>query len=333
MFNRLKLMPKMVALFLLIGLIPMLVTLAVSFFLAERTLTEAIETEIKIFHGQQQRYLETWFAFQKNLAEAAAATYDVYNSLNHYVDDPWATENEIFMWENQNRLILTPFLEGIVERSDFAYVVVANRKGIVISASDRNRLQDDLSGRAYFQKALRGQTNISEIFYSDLLAENCLVIATPVYNNGEVSGTVSGVMVFLLNVPRISTILADGLDVIGKSADAYLVDVNQILLTVPRSQQGMTVLKTRVATTAATEAARAIAAGNRDYHQLFVYHDLQGKKVIGNASTLTFGEQLVGLNVKVDYDEAFAVVNQLRNIALSLAVVFCVLVIIIGFSF
>ncbi|HHW12951.1 MAG TPA: HAMP domain-containing protein [Firmicutes bacterium] len=333
MFNRLKLMPKMVTLFLLIVLIPMLVALVVSFSLAEQALTEAIETEIKIFHGQQQRYLETWFAFQKNVAEAAAATQDVYDSLNYYVDDPWATENELFMWENRNRLILTPFLESIVERYDFAYVMVANRKGIVVSATNRNRLRDDLSGREYFQKALLGQTNISEIFYSDLLAENCLVIATPIYSNGEASGTVNGVMIFLLNVPRISKILTDGLDVIGKSADAYLVDANQILLTVPRFQQGMAVLRTKIATEAAAEAARAIAAGNRDFQQFFVYNDLQGKKVIGNASTLTFGEQLVGLNVKVDYDEAFAAVNKLRDFALFLAVVSCAIVVMIGFTF
>ena len=82
MFNRFKLMPKMVTLFLLIGLLPMLVALIASFLLADQALTDAVETEIKIFHEQQQRYLEHWFELQKNVAEAAAATQDVYESLN-----------------------------------------------------------------------------------------------------------------------------------------------------------------------------------------------------------------------------------------------------------
>lgn len=326
-------MPKMVTLFLLIGLLPMLVALIASFLLADQALTDAVETEIKIFHEQQQRYLEHWFELQKNVAEAAAATQDVYESLNYYVDDPWVTENEIFQWENRNRLVLTPFLQSIIERYDISFISITNRAGKVVSSTDRNRLNDDLSEREYFQKALLGQTNISKVFYSDILEENCLVIATPVYSDGDASGVLNGVMIFFLNVSRISSTLTDGLDAIGKSADAYLVDTNQILLTMPRSQQGMEILQTRINTAAAAEAAQAVAAGDRNYHRIFVYDDLRGKKVIGNASTLTLGEQLVGLNVKVDYDEAFAAVNQLRNFALILAAVICVVVVIIGLAF
>jgi len=332
LFARMKLMPKMVALFLVIGLMPMLIILLFSFSIANQSLTQEIEAKIQIFYEQQETIFQNWFESQRDVAETVATTRDIYESLNYYMDGQHLTDGETFLWNTRNREVLTPLLQKLATQYDFQFVTVLDRNGRVISASDPERLNDNLSGRDYFEKALLGQTSISGIFYSAIMNANCLVIATPIYNNGG-SGKVTGVMNFFLNVPQISATLTNGLETMGRTADAYLVDANQTLLTVPRFQQGLEVLKTKINTEAAREAAQAAAAGNIGHNRIIIYNDMQGKKVIGNSSTLILGEQLVGFNLKIDYDEVFAVVNQLKRIATIMAIIVCAAVIIIGFSF
>lgn len=338
MFNRMKLMPKMITFFLLIGLLPMLITVVLSLVLADQALTEEVVAQVSLFHGQQQTILTNWFGSQRDVAAMVAGTRDVYESLNYYYDDQsmagWNSDElrTPFLWETRNKEVLTPFLQKLVSQYGFQFSTVINREGTVISASDSKRLNDNLSGQGYFEKALRGQTNISEIFHSEIMNQNCMVLATPIYSNGT-SGTVNGVINFFLNVAQISEMLTGELELIGKTADAYLVDAKQTLLTVPRFSQGMEVLKTRINTVAAEEAARAVSARDLNFQRVFVYQDMQGNKVIGNTSTFTLGEQTVGFNIKVDYDEAFGVVGQLQQFAIFLAIAISVVVALIGVFF
>ena len=322
----------MITLLLLIGLLPMLIALVVSFVVANRVLTDQIETEIMVFYEQQQTILKNWFESQMAVGATIAAASDLYDSLNYYIDDQKLTAGGSYLWDIRNGEVLIPFLSKVLAENAFTAIAVANQDGIIISSPNTALQGISLGGRDYFQKAMSGVVNNTEIFYSDLVDAEVILISIPIYQYGT-SGAINGVLALFMDVPRISEMITNGLEVIGKSADAYLVDANQILLTVPRYAQGMEVLRTRITTEAAAEAAQAVATGNRNYQRFFVYDDLQGKKVIGNASTLAFGDQLVGFNLKIGHDEAFAAVNQLRNFALILAVVICVVVVVIGLTF
>lgn len=330
--NRLKLKPKMITLLLLIGLLPMLIALGVSVFVANRTLHDQIEREIMVFYDQQQTILQNWFESQMAAGVTVAAASDLYESLNYYIDDQKLTAGGSYLWDIRNTEVLLPFLSKVLAENDFTEIAVTNQDGVIISSTNTALQGISLGSRDYFQKALAGEVNNTAIFYSDLVDADVMLVSVPIYQYGT-SGTINGVLAFMMNVPRISEMITSGLEAIGQSADAFLVDANQILLTIPRFQQGMEVLKTRITTEAAAEAARAVAAGNRNYQRFFVYNDLQGKKVIGNASTIALGDQLVGFNLKINYDEAFAAVNQLRGFAFILAAVICVIVIFIGLSF
>ena len=123
-------------------------------------------------------------------------------------------------------------------------ISIVNRQGIVFTGTDSNFLRTDLSNRDYFRKALAGQTNNSPIHRSSHSGKECVLIATPIYSSGN-SGTINGVMIVYLNVSQISAYLTDGLDGIGKTADAFLIDANQTLLTMPRFQEGMEILKSK----------------------------------------------------------------------------------------
>lgn len=326
MFNRLKLGPKMIMLFLFIGLIPMLIMALVAYFAANQSLTEAVDTTINLFEHQQQTIFNNWFEAQKDAAITSATTRDVYESLNIYQD--MFTEE----WNNRNAEVLTPYLMRIQQQFDFNFITIANTQGIVISSTDSKRVGDHLSDKDYFIKALKGESNISKILRSEITNENLLVIATPIYSEGT-TGRVNGVMIGCVNVDKISQTITGGLDEIGKTADAYLLDGNQILLTTPRFQHGQEVLKTKIQTQAAEELSTAIARNDTNFDRIMVLSDTQGKKVIGSISTFTLGEQLVGLCLQVDYDEAFDAVGFLRNTILGLITFIAIIVIIIGFLF
>lgn len=333
MIKRLKLMPKMISLFLLTGLLPMLVMLLLSLLMANQALNDETEAQISIFHKHQQNILENWFEAHREAAVTVAAARDVYDSLqSYYKDAQWLTEDEKMVWEKRNKEILIPYLERICARYGFEMISIANKQGIVFTTTDNNRLNEDLSSKDYFKKAIMGQTNNSEIMYSAYTDKVVMVIATPIYSNRD-SGTINGVMVLVLDVSQISATLTHGLEEIGDTADAFLIDANQTLISVPRFQEGMEVLKTKIDTEAATEAARAIAAGNTNFQRFLIFKDRHGNKVIGSTGVFKLGDHLVGLNVKVNYDEAFAAAKNLQTAAIIMAIIVCAVVVIIGLRF
>lgn len=333
MFKRLKLMPKMISLFLVIGLLPMLAILILSVKMSESALTEKTKAQIMLIHRQQQTILEDWFNSQKSVTKTVATARDVYASIaSYYKNGQWQTEAEKLAWEKRNEEVLIPYLQEICDQYGFDFITIADQKGIVFTATDSNRINDDLSSKDYIKKALAGQTYNSEIMYSAITNKDCIVIATPIYSNRD-SGTVNGVIVFFLNISRISANLTEALDEIGQTADAFLVDANQTLLTVPRFQEGMEVLKTKIATDAAAEAAKAVAAGDTNFQRLLTFTDMKGNKVVGSASTFKLGDQLVGLNIQVDYDEAFALLSNLQKTATIMAVIVGIAIIFIAVMF
>lgn len=326
MFNRLKLGPKMIILFLGIGLLPMLIMASIAYFVSNQALTEAVDTKINLFEHQQQMILSNWFEALKDTAVTSAVTRDVYESLNIYRNQ---SKEE---WNNRNEQVLTPFLNKLRIEHGFRQIVVTDHRGVIISSPDSALLGENVSDREYFKKAIKGEVAVSEIFYSSLLKDSVINIAVPVYNKG-ISGAITGVIDCFLDVPRISQMLISGLDSIGSTADAYLLDSNQTLLTLPRFQQGQEVLKTKVNTEAAKEVSQAIARGDTDFGQTLVFTDMQGKKVIGSVSTFLLGEQSVGLCLQIDYAEAFNPVNLLKNMIFGLTIVIAAVVIVIGFLF
>ncbi len=76
---------------------------------------------------------------------------------------------------------------------------------VTVDCSSRNMLNDtiaDLSDRNYIQKALNGETNVSNVIISKLTNEPCLMEVTPI----EVNGTVVGVLLGEKSAERLSVI-------------------------------------------------------------------------------------------------------------------------------
>ncbi len=79
-------------------------------------------------------------------------------------------------------------LLNIAEESAFDYALVANRQGRAISSTGR---EFDLADREYFQRALAGETLLSEPLESKINAEEIVAIAAPIRYENKVIGVLS----------------------------------------------------------------------------------------------------------------------------------------------
>ncbi|HBG16438.1 MAG TPA: hypothetical protein DDW93_06620, partial [Firmicutes bacterium] len=114
MFNKLKIGPKMIILFLIIGLIPMLIMALVSYSLSKQSLIHGVETDINMYQDQLRIIVGNWFEAQKNTAVIMSVTRDVYESLNYY------EKRSLEEWNDRNTEILMPYLRKTQEENDFS---------------------------------------------------------------------------------------------------------------------------------------------------------------------------------------------------------------------
>jgi len=86
---------------------------------------------------------------------------------------------------------------------DYDDIILIDKKGIVRSVStDKKRIGIVLTDREYFQKAMRGEANVSEPVVSRATGGLIVVACVPVYDlNGRVAGTAAGIIQidFLMN--------------------------------------------------------------------------------------------------------------------------------------
>lgn len=88
----------------------------------------------------------------------------------------------------------------------------------------------DRSTRAYFQKAMTGQLNYSDVIVSGSTGKSIIVIATPIIKNDRTVGVIGG----SIDLSILSTIIED--EKLGAGGYTFIVDRNGILIAHPNEQ-------------------------------------------------------------------------------------------------
>lgn len=324
-FNRLKLGSKLIFFFLLVGLVPMLAAAGVAYYLANNTLDSEIKSKLDLYATQKQYLLEEWFQNQRSTVSVIAASRDLYHSLNVYNSSIGGPE-----WQERNRDILLPFLQKVKQENGYTDVFLTDGTARIISATNDILLNGDLSTREYIKKNFRGEVATSDLFYSDVTKSNIIVVASPIYSEG-VKGRIIGAFGVFLDANEVSGMVLDGLDVVGKTADAFLVNDSRILLTLPRFGQGFEVLKTKIENAGTENLTTALRGGNNDFHTEMVFRNHLDTPVLGSLRVINLGDYPVGMVISIDQAEAFAAVNTLRNLIFIL--VSCIALVVAFFGY
>ena len=327
LLTNLRLRPKLIALFLLIGLLPVLTVNTFTYITTDNMLRKEIGSKFDVFTGEKQHLLETWFDNQQKTVGIIASVQDIYSNLNLYYYFRGGAE-----WEYQNQTVVSALLQKVKTENNYRDLFIVNDQGEIISATNDRLLNGNLKDRDYIKRSLDGQVTTSEIFYSDLAQSNIIVISAPIYND-YVNGALIGALGAYFDSNQISEMLLEGLPNIGETADSFFVNDSAQLLTLPKSSPGMEILKTRIEDEGTNALTAALRRGDQNFEQDLIFRNYLDNQVLSNLKVVKLGDYPVGMAITINYDEVFSSVQTLKYILAGLACFVGLVVVIFGFSF
>ena len=267
--------------------------------------------------------INDYFVEREGDALVLAATRDVYNGMMVLNESGQASTE----WQERYR-ILEDFLPVASAQYGYDVIFLTDTSGIgVYSTKQKQEFEGaNFSQREYFQGAVQGTTTWSDIFYSDVVGYNIIVISQPILQNGT-SGAVIGTLNVIINQQIIDYIVHDGIELFCKSGDIYLIAADGTLLT--NTTQGVfqenAALKEKVISQAQKNLAEPISNKDDTYSYSGEYNDYLGNKVLGTLEVVQLGSMTAGLVVEKDSAEAFAGVKVIRNFMLIIISILAVL--------
>ena len=311
MFN-LNLRKKFMLLFLLVGIVPLLIVSILLYNNANNEIEDKIYNSMKMYGSITDNELEKYFSKKEGDIRVFARTSKVYQSLNILKEIDKSIESS--RW--QERIdSLDKLVPHFVKEYGFACGYITDTEGkVVYSTTDNIPLGTDIASRDYIKESLKGDLNWSELFYSDVINKNALVVSIPVKSKGN-KGEITGTANLLLDQSGIDHIVHDGLDKLGKSADAYLINSEGLLLTntLLGKYQENAALEKKIN----TKAVKLLSApiNNKDYsfNVTDQYPEYRDVPVLGELSVTKIGNTPVGLIIEIDQEEVFSGTTKLRN--------------------
>ncbi|HOB82372.1 MAG TPA: sensor domain-containing diguanylate cyclase [Peptococcaceae bacterium] len=158
---------------------------------------------------QQTKLMEEWF--------------------NERVEEIAQLSQSVAVKENNFEQVKNLFAECLSHTSTcFEDLAFADRKGNVLVAGALEQPEVNIADREYYNLALEGESNVSEILISKLNGKFTLVVSSPVVSEeGEISGLVIGTV----NIEKLEQMLSFWN--IGQTGSLYLLDRNGIMITDP----------------------------------------------------------------------------------------------------
>ncbi len=317
MFKNLKLNYKLIGLFIITGLIPVLIFGVYSYYEAKANITSEVTRGNTIFFTLIRSELTDFFNERESDASALGNNPVIYKGLLNYNENgedsvEWQTDYED----------IDISLKIATKEYGYDFIFLSNLQGEVIYASEsKDKLEgSDLSSRDYVQNSLHGTLSWSEIFYSDVVYKNVMVLSAPVFSQGS-QGDVVGTINFLFDQEQIDLIVHNGVNVIGKTGDTYIVAQDGTLLT-NTNYDGDAALNKKISSMAIDRLKEPVSKGKLDYFDSDEYHDYLGNQVLGVWGSIGFGDTTAGLVIEVASSEAFESINiQRRNTIIAVFII------------
>ncbi len=309
-FN-LTLKRKLIIYILLISIIPIVIVGYFSYNSSEGELREQAFNSIIMYGELTAAELSEFWQEREGDVRVFSHNSDVYGSLNVLEEYDWDRDSE--EWENQVES-LDAILPLMVEEYGYAFAFITDPEGEIVYSTREEVIGADLYDRNYIQGALGGETTWSEIFYSDIIHENCMTVSEPIRSEGD-RGEIIGTANFLFDQTAIDRAVHEGLEQLGETADAYLIDADGMLLTntlLGEYREGAALEE--IIDTRAVEMLSG-PMRNEEFHFAATeeYEEYRGVPVLGHAGVTRLGDTAAGLVVEIDQEEVYAGLTGMRN--------------------
>ncbi|MCT4593748.1 MAG: methyl-accepting chemotaxis protein [Anaeromicrobium sp.] len=321
--SNLKMKYKLIVMFIVTGLIPLLLLSGIFYYNVRQNITDEIYSKNNLFSELIKEQLNSYFSERKGDGKFFAKSKEVDSFLQTYYENGIESEN-FSIHENQ----LKELLGVAVEEYNYTDIFITDNKGQgIFSVNSKNIKGAQLSSRDYIKQSLSGKQNWSPLFFSDVTSENIMTLSTTIYDKDKYN--ILGTINIIINQDKLNKIVHKGIEKIGKTGDSYLVDENGLLHTetILGSYTKDSSLKETISTQATSLLSQEIKNKNFEYSHMDRYEDYLGNHVFGNISVIELGDFPMGLIIEVDESESFLPLKEMERVM----IIIIPLSIIIGF--
>jgi methyl-accepting chemotaxis protein len=293
---------RLLSAFLLLSLIPLLASVAISYFLSQNTIQSITTNNLESTGKVQVTALVSWI------------------DTIRYDDSALAQISNI---QSMDPALAQPTVLALIkEWKNYEGMFVAGPDKVTIASEDSK--SHDLTARAYMTDVLNGKAVLSDPVVSKASGNVVVVAAAPIYKDGKVVGAAG----LTTATSKINEILKSAQ--LGETGEAYLITSDGTFITPSKNEEILKADKritnrSELELKIDTEASRAIKAGKSGSG---IYKGYMGKEVIGAYQYIP--ELGWGLIVEQDTSEALAYISQLRIIFAALFVFSAIVVIVIA---
>ncbi len=321
---------RLIALILLVSLLPFLILGVLAYNKASETIQQEVTKTGTLLLEFIRDESNSFFERMEATAKVLSRTRYIYEAMDILADVSYNTSNEF--WTGYIPFIDAIAIDAVMEYN-FAYLFITTPRGDVVYSTDQRIAEANLWSRDYIKEALNARMSWSTLFYSDVINENCMILAVPIFSNGD-SGEITGTLSLVLKGMQIESVFSNFAVHLGESVDSYLIDSQGLLLTNTKFGEYTqdAALKMSIESEAVDILSTPIKEGDFDFTAVKRYINYRGVSVIGNLRVTELGNIPVGLVIEIDLDQALAGINQIKRWLLSFIVVAALIIGIISYS-
>lgn len=296
-----KMQGKLTLIFVITGIIPMILIGSLSYYMSRKEITNDSLEKLQLFNRMVKTKFDDYFSSKSVYANVLGRTARIKNTILVFEDEK-STESDV----QQSYDVLDSFLD--IYRTDFGFegIFITDQVGTILYGTGEYAKTEgaSISNRPYFAISSKGEQTISDFMYSDLINTEFVLISTPIFDAGNVIGTVNS----LIKLSDIEEMIQSDIHLVGKSGDVYLVNEKGLLYTntMLGEYSENAAMEKSISSYAVTQLAPQIESENTEFVEQALYDDYLGNPVLGGYTVVEIGHTVLGMIVEVDQAEAFA---------------------------
>lgn len=323
-FKNVKMKYKLLIVIWVVGLIPMIAVAGIATIIGVRTLETGTKSKLSVYAENKHQMVVEWFKNQEIYIKTLASSEEVISALKSYHTGGQE-------WTKRSGT-LEQMLNITKAKNNYADIFVADTNGkIILSTIPEN--QDKQLSSEDLLVIISGGAGFDKMTYFE--SENCLgvLMGTPVRQGIDKTQGL-GFFGIYLSMDQISAMLNNGLDSIGKSANAYLIDSDRKLLSMPRLGEGFEVNNTILDSDGAKKLSAALSNMQAAFKETTGYYNpITKKNVLASLSVMWVSGKVIGVMIEVDQNEAYGPILEMLQLIVVVFLIFIVLQLILGSNF
>lgn len=310
--RKLRLTPRLIALFAVTAVIPILLISALSLLNARDSITTRISSQQDLYLALTHTRIDSFLSACETHAAAAARTHDLYQSMNllarlggNRLDPEWLERRDA---------VVETWGRSMVQLHEYSSVVVTDPIGRIVYAPDASIIGMNWSQRDYIDRPLQGHPTWSQLHDCEITEKRTVVFGQPIYSDGT-TGDIVGSLALFVTDQELQALVRQGLHSLGPKTNAFLINEQGVPLTGASLDSRLRgpAPKVGLQTQAAQWAAEGIRAEALEFRRAGRYTDHLGHDVFGELAVVRLGGELAGLVIEIPAEEAVAAVYGFRN--------------------